>query len=88
MKPPLFIGCFVASAFCKKLVRHDVTEHCNFNINIIKIITWLRYDNTRCYFNVRSKANMSQLDLGYRTEPTTKKCKTEKLKSKDEYAQK
>jgi len=74
MKPPLFIGCFVASAFCKKLVRHDVTEHCNFNIDIIKIITWLRYDNT--------KANMRQLDLGYRTEPTTKKCKTEKLKSK------
>jgi len=34
-----------------------------------------RYD-TRCYFNVRSKANMSQLN--YRTEPTTKKCKNRK----------
>ena len=43
-----------------------------------------KYD-TRCYFNVRSKANMSQPN--YRTE-TTKKCKTEKLKSKDGYAQK
>ena len=29
----------------------------------------IRYD-TRCYFNVRSKAN----SLIYRTEPTTKKC--------------
>jgi len=26
--------------------------------------------------------------VSYRTEPTTKKCKTEKLKSKDGYAQK
>jgi len=30
--------------------------------------------------NVRSKANMSQLI--YRTEPTTKKCRIEKLKSR------
>ena len=30
--------------------------------------------------NVRSKANMSQLT--YRTEPTTKKCRIEKLKSR------
>ena len=37
------------------------------------------YD-TRCYFNVRSKAVMSS--LFYRTEPTTKSVKTEKLKSK------
>ena len=29
---------------------------------------------TRCYFNVRSKADMSQLNL-YRTEPTTKSAK-------------
>jgi len=28
---------------------------------------WVRYD-TRCYFNVRSKANLSQLKLIYRTE--------------------
>jgi len=34
----------------------------------------------RCYFNVRSKADTSQLNLY--TETTTKKCKTEKLKSK------
>jgi len=39
----------------------------------------IRY-NTRCYFNVRSKADMSQLNLPH--VKTTKKCKTEKLKSK------
>jgi len=36
----------------------------------------------RCYFNVRPKADMTQLSLIYRTETTTEKCKTEKLKSK------
>ena len=36
----------------------------------------IRYD-TRCYFNVRSKADTSRLNLR-RTEPTTKECKTEK----------
>ena len=36
----------------------------------------IRYD-TRCYFNVRSKSDMSQLNL-YRTETTTRKCKTDK----------
>jgi len=35
------------------------------------------YD-TRCYFNVRSKADMTQLNL--RTETTAKKCKTEEIK--------
>jgi len=39
----------------------------------------LRHD-ARCYFNVRSKADTSQLNLPQ--EPTTKKWKTEKLKSK------
>jgi len=45
---------------------------------------YILYD-TRCYFNVRSKADMSQLNL-YRTETTTKNCKTEKPKSKNRYA--
>ena len=44
----------------------------------------VRYD-TRCYFNVRSKADMSSLIYCMET---TKKCKTEKLKSKNGYAQK
>ena len=35
----------------------------------------IRYDQ-RCYFNVRSKANMSQLNLPHG--PTTKKCKNRK----------
>ena len=39
----------------------------------------IRHD-TRYYFNVRSKADMSSLI--YRMEPTTKKIKTDKLKSK------
>ena len=42
----------------------------------------IRYD-TRCYFNVRSKADINSLI--YRTGMTTKKCKTEKLKSKNGY---
>jgi len=40
----------------------------------------IRYD-TRCYINVRPKANMSQLNL-YRTQPTTKKCKNRKTTSR------
>ena len=44
----------------------------------------IQYD-TRCYFfNVCSKANMSQLNL---KETTTKTCKSEKLKSKNGYFQ-
>ena len=38
----------------------------------------------RCYFNMRSKADMSSLI--YRTETTTKHCKTEKPKSTNGYA--
>ena len=46
----------------------------------------IRYD-TRCYFNVRSKADISQLRrLMCRTEPATEKWKTEKLKSENGYA--
>jgi len=41
----------------------------------------IRYD-TRCYINVRSKADMSQLNLPHCTEPTTKKCKNRKTKSR------
>ena len=44
-----------------------------------------RYD-TRCYFNVHSKPTW--VSLIYHTEMTTKKCNTEKLKSKDGHAQK
>jgi len=38
----------------------------------------IRY-HTRCCYNVQSKADMSQLNL--HTGPTTKKCKTEKVKT-------
>ena len=43
----------------------------------------IRYD-TRCYFNVRSKAYRSQLNraMVYRTEPMTKSGKQKKVKSK------
>ena len=40
------------------------------------MVLQIQYD-TRCYFNVRSKAD----SLIYRTERTTKKCKTEKVKT-------
>ena len=45
--------------------------------------TCTEYD-TRCYFNVCSKADMSQFNLPHGK--TTKKCKTEKLRSKNGYA--
>jgi len=50
-----------------------------------RIFGTIRYD-TGCCFNVRSKADMSQLNLPHGTD--NKKCKTEKLKSKNGYAQK
>ena len=48
--------------------------------NVLRYDT-IRYD-TRCYFNVRSKANMSQLNLPHGTDPTTKKCKNRKTISR------
>jgi len=43
----------------------------------------IRYEyDTRCYFNVRSKVDMSQLNLPHGTNNITKKWKTEKVKSK------
>ena len=46
------------------------------------------YDTIRyeMLFNVRSKADLSQLNLPHGND--NKKCKTEKLKSKNGYAQK
>ena len=50
------------------------------------LLTTIRYD-TRCYFNVRSKVDMSQLNLPRRNQQL--KCgKTGKLNSKKGYAQK
>jgi len=46
----------------------------------------IRYD-TRCYINVRSKANMSQLNLPHGNRQL-KSVKTEKLKVENRYAQK
>ena len=37
------------------------------NITVLLIVTFIRYD-TRCYFNLRSKANMSQLNLPHGTD--------------------
>ena len=49
-------------------------------------LAYLRYD-TRCYFLTCAR-KPTRVSLIYRTEPTTKKCKTEKLKSKNGCAQK
>jgi len=46
----------------------------------------IRYD-TRCYINVRSKANMSQLNLPHANRKL-KSVKTEKVKVENRYAQK
>jgi len=47
----------------------------------------IRYD-TRRYFNVRSKANISQLNLPHGNDRQLKSVKQNKLKSKNGYAQK
>ena len=56
------------------------------NVKVTIDLRWPQYDtiryDTRWYINVRSKANMSQLNLSYRTEQTTKKCKNRKTKSR------
>ena len=49
------------------------------NYNIAHELAGLRYD-TRCYFNVRSKPTW--VSLIYRTEPTIKKCKNRRTKSR------
>jgi len=63
--------------------------YCNFRQTCSLWLTssgQLRYD-MRCYFNVRSKAGMNQLNIPHGND-SYKKCKTEKLKSKNGYAQK
>ena len=60
---------FAFLTFFFKIQKHD----------FFTFLGSLRYD-TRCYFNVRSKANTSQLNL-YRTEPTTKKRNNRKVKT-------
>jgi len=54
--------------------RGQVSSHCHF------VYDTIRYD-TRCYYNVRSKADISQLNLPHGTD-NWKSVKTEKLKSK------
>jgi len=65
--------------------------NCNGSLHTIRFIRMVYTKiNTRCYFNVQSKGDTSQLNLC--KEPTTKKWKTEKknfLKVlKNGYAQK
>ena len=47
---------------------------------------YMRYDTIRDAILTCAR-KPTRVSLIYRTEPTTKKCKTEKLKSKDGYAQ-
>jgi len=63
---------------------HAPYSHCTFVLKGAQT-RQIRY-NTRCYFNVRSKADMSQLSLPHGND--NYKVKTEKLKSKNGYAQK
>jgi len=48
---------------------------------LLLLLILVRYD-TRCCFNVQCSQKLTQVRLIYRTEPTTKSEKTEKLKSK------
>ena len=60
------------------------------HLHLPKSVFTIRYD-TRCYFNVRSKANMSQLNLPHGTKKNRqlKSVKTEKkLKAENRFAQK
>ena len=50
------------------------------SVNSQHMASMIRYD-TRCYFNVRSKADISQLNLPHGTD-NYKSVKREKLKSK------
>jgi len=59
-------------------------RHVQTPANICLHLTWMNQNtsiryNTRCYFNVCAR-KPTWVSLIYRTEPTTKKCKTEKLK--------
>ena len=71
-----------SGTMCNKHVHSTVTRSSRFHcpIGVINKPTMILglYD-TRCYFNVRSKADMSRLNL------PTKNCKTKKLKSKSRY---
>jgi len=65
-------GCYVC-----ELVQEQIGQ-------VLAKIWALKYD-TRCYFNVRSKADISRLNLPH-AETTTKHCKRVKLKVKTAYA--
>jgi len=56
-----FIRCTIVSILTL-LVGHPACRKLSD-----EVLAWLRYD-TRCYFNVRSKADISQLNLPHRTE--------------------
>jgi len=64
----------------------DRLASCTCSCNNMRVCATIRYD-TRCYFNVRSKANMSQLNLPHGNRQL-KSVKTEKkLKVENRYAQ-
>jgi len=67
---------FLAAAMHR--TRHSGLVYC-MHYRLALYTRTIRYD-TRCCFNVRSK--LPQVDLIYRTEPTTKKWKEKNLKVK------
>jgi len=61
-----FTGVSRSNEFQQSLSFGEVTSDHAQSINQYSFIT-IRYD-TRCYFNVRSKADMSQLNLPHGTD--------------------
>jgi len=55
--------------------------YCKLNTLCLSVVQCIRYD-TRCHFNVQSKADISQLNLPHETN-NQKVDKTEKLKVKN-----
>jgi len=58
---------------------------CSTNHNHCKPTVIIRYD-TRCYFNVRSKANMSQLNLLEHSDSDKKKFRFDSMRQSDKFA--
>jgi len=58
---------------CRRVLRHAMVRPCcelelaNFTSLTRRLLYTIQY-NTRCHFDVRSKADMSQLNLPHRTD--------------------
>ena len=68
MPLPLIVSCFskIQIGFTFLVPAHLGTSPGQRAVKRVSLSYYLRYD-TRCYFNVRSKADMSRLNLPHET---------------------